>query len=302
MCGGLSRRRAGSTLLIPVHRPRRPQLRALLASVASARPSPMFPVEVRVVTRDIEDIEALVRTEFPRFPARLTTGLFPDATTVAALRNRAISAVETEWLHFVDSDTLIPADYFARLDRAMRPHAHRVPCFQLGFAPAPSASCWARYEAEVDRWVISRYVTESEVLGLNGMNLVARPEALSSAGGFAEDLVAGEDIELGYRLHSAGVPVLFLREVGVQHRYPESLRLILRRKYWHGQGYAQVFRRCPGLFRRPPDAGQYRLRLFRTLRRPRFLFYLVASHLSFYAGVAQSSLQGVRAPRPVSRL
>lgn len=113
------------------------------------------------------------------------------------------------------------------------------------------------------------------------MNIVARPETLLAHGGFAEALVAAEDVELGYRLALAGVPMLFYPEVVILHHYPQRLWRILRRKCWHGQGYARAFRHCPALWQRPWD---WRADLRRCLS-PRFAGYYVASHLAFLAGV-----------------
>ncbi|MGB7292542.1 MAG: glycosyltransferase family 2 protein, partial [Thermodesulfobacteriota bacterium] len=156
-----------------------------------------------------------------------------------------LRAVKTEWLHSVDSDTTVPGDYFTKLEREMSQYGSQIKCFQLNFAPSADSSRWARCEAEVDALTISSYVRPDGVFGLNGMNFIARREALLSIGGFAEDLDSAEDVEMGYRLYKAGVPVVFLPEVRIIHNYPKSLYTIVARKFWHGKGYQLMRGRRP---------------------------------------------------------
>lgn len=279
------RRLAGSSVLIPVHRGRENHLIRLLASLAGAQRSSMYPVEVLIVTKDISEIDRVVRSSFPEFPVPIRTAVFPDAKTLAELRNEGLRSVQTEWVHSVDSDTILPPDYFVRLEDEMKRFGAEIQCFQLNFAPLPGGSCWARYEAAMDQWVISWYVQEEGVYGLIGANFLARPDALLSVGGFARELVAGEDVDLGYRLHQAGIAVAFLPEVLILHQYPNRLTEVLRRKFWHGQGYALIFQRCPDLYRKRHDAAQRISLLSKRLLHPGFLFYYIVSNAAFMAGV-----------------
>ncbi len=279
-------RRPGSTLLIPVHGGREAMVQAQLASVAAAQRSAMYPVEVLVITQDIPAISALLQAAFPQFPIPIRTAVCYHATTLGQLRNAGLRAVTTEWLHSADSDTVFPSEYFVQLERAMMCWLPSVSCFQLNFAPLPGGSCWACYEAEIDQRVLARYIGTDGVQGLNGMNFVARPDLLLSLGGFAEDLVSAEDVEFGYRLAAAGVQIVFLPEVRILHHYPQRLAHILRRKFWHGQGYAYVFQRCPTLFRR---RWEWRADV-RRCASPTFACYYFCSHLAFLAGMCASWL------------
>ncbi len=271
-----------TTLVIPVHRGRESALARLLGTLAEAVLSAFYPVEVLIVSRDIPDAGTRLSAPLRAFPFPIRWLYFPGARTLAELRNAGLHAVTTQWVHFLDSDTLLAPDHFVRLERAVGAHDRSIACFQLGVEPAPTRSVWARYEAEIDRWAIGRYVRSEGVRGLNGMGFLARVEALCAVGGFDPELVAAEDIELGYRLSRAGIPMAFLDEVRIVHDYPPRLRALLRRKFWHGQGYGLFLMRHPEFLQQLVAAPWPSLATI--LRRPRFLAYVLISHAVFLAG------------------
>ncbi len=273
-----------TTLVIPVHRGREPALERLLVTLAEAEPSAFSPVEVLIVSRDVPDVEGRL-SALPRpFPFPIRSLYCPGARTLAELRNAGLRAVTTEWVHFLDSDVFLAPDHFRRLRRAVDAHGCSIACFQFDFEPAPTRSVWARYEAEIDRWAIGRYVRPEGVRGLNGMGFLARVEVLRALGGFDPELVAAEDIELGYRLSRAGIPIVFLADVRVVHDYPARLRDLLRRKFWHGQGYGLFLRRHPEFLRQL--LATLRPSPLAILRRPLFLAYVLISHAVFFVGAA----------------
>ncbi len=286
------RRSPGVTVVIPVHQGREEALLRLLRTIAEASRSSFYPTEVLIISRDLADLDRRLRALSEAFPIPIRTAFFPQARTLAELRNAGLRAVTTEWVHFLDSDTFLPPDYFVRLERALDARDRSAAFVQLDFAPAPSDSALARYEAEIDRWATGRYITESRVCGLNGMGLLARTEAMRSVGGFDPHLVAAEDIELGYRLFRAGIPVVFLPGIFVYHVYPTRLRDLLRRKFWHGQGYGLLLRRHPEFWReitrgRRPSVSA-------AFRRPRFLAYVLLSHVVFLAGLGLAWMRAQR--------
>lgn len=268
--------------MIPVHRGRERALARLLATIADAVPSACTPTSVLIVSRDLPDLDARVKPLARLLPIPVRTLVVPSARTLAEVRNAGLRAVTTEWVHFLDSDTFLAPDHFVQLERAMGARDPSIAGFQLNFAPAPGTSGWAQYEAEIDRWAIGRYIGAERVRGLNGMGFLARVEVLRAVGGFDPELVAAEDIELGYRLFRAGVPIAFLREVTVFHEYPARWRDLLRRKFWHGQGYGLLLRRHPEFWRE--ISGSPWPSLVAALRRPRFLAYALIAHLVFFLG------------------
>jgi hypothetical protein len=282
---GMKKKRAGSTLLVPVHRGREENLKELLASVAAARPCSMYPVEVLLVTKDITEIEDLISRAFPTFPIPIITRVYPGVNTLGELRNEGLRAVKTEWLHSVDSDTTVPTDYFTKLEQEMSQYGSQIKCFQLNFAPSADSSRWAQYEAEVD----ALHVPYAGLTGFQWFwhEFRSRPEALLSIGGFAEDLEGPEDVEMGYRLYKAGVPVVFLPEVRIIHNYPRSLSSIARRKFWHGKGYQLMRGRRPDFISaiHPPAEKEDNSSLFaRKFLSPWFVLYYLVVVPAFLSG------------------
>jgi GT2 family glycosyltransferase len=270
------------TLVIPVHRGRERALARLLVTIAEAAPSACAPASVLIVSRDLPDLDTWVKPLARLLPIPVRTLVVPKARTLAEVRNAGLHAVTTEWVHFLDSDTYLAPDHFVRLERALSAHDPSIAGFQLNFAPAPSTSRWAQYEAEIDRWAIGRYIGEDRVRGLNGMGFLARVAVLRAVGGFDPELVAAEDIDLGYRLFRAGVPIVFLPEVSVFHEYPARWRDLLRRKFWHGQGYGLLLRRHPEFW--SEISGSSWPSPMAVWRRPRFLAYVLIAHLVFLLG------------------
>ena len=280
--------RPGSTLVVLVHPGRERALLRLLASVAKSNHDAMYPVEVVVVTQNVSDLAGLVQSVKPALKVPIRTSVFQDAETVPALRNRALEMVATQWMHSVDSDTQVPGNYFVELTRCMSARASSTDVFQLGFMPAPESSRWAGYEAMMDCWYTSWYISTAGVFGLNGMNFVARPDVLRVAGGFRETMVSAEDIELGYRLRAANVGIDYLPQVRIIHHYPENPNTITRRKFWHGQGFVSRRKSCPALNKFRPSASQIVFWLARRFVDPLFLWYYLVSTSAFILGMRSS--------------
>jgi len=277
-------RLSGTTLLIPVHHTREKLLLDLLESVVLAQRSAWYPSEALVITRDIDSIDTLVHTAFPEFPIPLHTAFFPESKTLAALRNNGLRAVQTEWVHGIDCDCRVSKDFFVVLERAMKRSEASGSCFQLNFEGTDTPHRLARYEATIDKLILSRYISQRIVCGMAGVNFLSRCDLLLSAGGFAEDLVSAEDVELGYRLHAIGIRVEFLPEVSVSHEYPIRLKDLLYRKFWHGRGYLSVSRRCPRLFLLQTPRKDEILSYLKLLVQPGLFLYMIASHLVFLSG------------------
>ncbi len=237
-----------STLLIPVHKGRKKHLKSLLKSLAAAEMSDCYPRKLLIVSQDLPDIEEIARLELKNLPIPFQTAFFPNAKPLSALRNRGIDLIKTDWVHCLDSDTLLPEDYFVTLQKNLRRQEFEIDCFQLNFKPMAARSVWADFEARLDWAILSMYIGNDRLYGLNGMNFLARTKTILNIGGFDESLMAAEDIELGNRLYKAGISMAFLPNVSIRHNYPNRLWKLFRRKFWHGRGYAKVFLKCPDLF------------------------------------------------------
>ncbi len=279
-----------STLLIPVHKGRENCLKALLQSLAAAETADCYPRELLIISQDLPDIEKLIHPELKNIAIPFQTAFFPDAMPLSTLRNRGLGLIKTNWVHCLDSDTLLPKNYFTKLEKNLRRQKSDIDCFQLNFKPMAVKSIWADFEARLDWAILSMYIGKDRLYGLNGMNFLARTKTLLDIGGFDESLVAAEDIELGNRLFKAGTPMAFLPDVWIRHNYPNRLWKLFRRKFWHGRGYANVFLKCPDLFsqKKMPDiVKRFWIKFF---FKPLFVWYWLTSWLVFRTGTIYERL------------
>ncbi|MGW5714728.1 mycofactocin biosynthesis glycosyltransferase MftF [Amycolatopsis sp. NPDC003865] len=165
-----------------------------------------------------------------------------------AARNTALEHAGTELVAFVDSDCAAPGDWADRLA------AH--------FADPLLAAIAPRVRALAEDTAAGRYTKAAGSLDLGDRParvaprtrtayvptaaLVARRAALTGIGGFDPALRVGEDVDLGWRLHTAGHRVRYAPGVHVGHHEPGTWRELLGRRARYGTSAAPLARRHPG--------------------------------------------------------
>jgi cellulose synthase/poly-beta-1,6-N-acetylglucosamine synthase-like glycosyltransferase len=90
----------------------------------------------------------------------------------------------------------------------------------------------------------SREPDEDELFAVAGGNMAFRRSVLEEVGGFDSSLTVSEETDLCWRLHRrpAGARLVYRRPAEVSHQFTASLRGILRRARWYGQGTARMAR------------------------------------------------------------
>lgn len=170
-------------------------------------------------------------------------------------RNRGAAQGTAEWLVFFDADTEPVEDL---LDRYFDPAPHpRTALLGGGVIDEPvpeGAPPAARYA------YLRRLMSQSHSFRMGKWsypktaNAAVRRAAFEAAGGFRDDIRAGEDAELTYRLKAAGWEVERREGAAVVHRGRRTVRGFITQKALHGAGGAWLERRYPGSFparRRP---------------------------------------------------
>jgi GT2 family glycosyltransferase len=150
--------------------------------------------------------------------------------SISALRNLGAARATSRILSFIDSDCLVAPDYFVLVVKDLQ--------------TSGAAATGHLYALPEDaRWIelvwhhLHHRRAEAFVKYLPGGNLTVKREAFESVGGFREDVLTGEDAELGKRLNAAGFRIHSNPDLVVRHLgNPKSLRHFFRREVWHGVG------------------------------------------------------------------
>ena len=151
---------------------------------------------------------------------------------VGAMRNLGVSQTQAELLAFCDSDHEVPEDWLesAIASLAMHPGKTMVgaPCLP------PIKSTWVQSVWAIHRLrAMNHGAFETEWLGAGNMILYRRD--FLEIGGFSENLVASEDVDLCHRLRAVGGRVICDPSIrNYHHGEPKSIRNFLQKEYWRG--------------------------------------------------------------------
>ena len=204
-----------------------PYLTECIETVRTAAAEAPVAVELIVVDNGSTDgsYEMLVSKHRPPFRVEQF-----DRRNIAAVRNFGARLAGGTYLCFLDSDVLIPPDYFAQARDALEAHgADSTGCE----VTVPSPASWVE-----ETWAsLHRPGTDGFVHYLNSANFIVSANAFRSIGGFDETLTTGEDAEIGQRLGHHGFRIYQARRVSAVHlRNPKSLGEFLGKQLWHGRG------------------------------------------------------------------
>ncbi len=178
-----------------------------------------------------------------------------ERRTPGFARNRGAGQGSAEWIVFFDADSTPSADL---LDRYFEPEPGARTAVLAGGVQdepvPPHAPSAARYA------YIRAAMSQENTFGFGDWaypvtaNVAVRRAAFEAVGGFHDELRAGEDADLSYRLQAAGWEVERREGASVTHRSRQTLRSFAAQKAIHGAGGAWLERHYEGTFparRRP---------------------------------------------------
>lgn len=224
----------------------------------------------------------------------------------AYARNRGAARGSAAWIAFLDADVVPFPDLLDRLFEP--PPGERTALLAGGVRDeevppdGPPAARYAYLRAAMsqddsmrpgDRWGYPKTA-----------NAAFRRSAFEEVGGFREELRAGEDADLAYRLRAAGWEIERREGAAVVHHNRLTLRAYLAQKAVHGAGAAWLDRHHPGSVaprRRLPGLTLWGLRTAaRGLARARnrdAALWAVMEPLELIAWEVGRRLSNERAPR-----
>ncbi|HZL89048.1 MAG TPA: glycosyltransferase [Pirellulaceae bacterium] len=156
---------------------------------------------------------------------------------VGALRNRGVEQAQGEILAFVDSDHEVPTEWIRSGVQQLAADSGRAiigsPCL------APANGTWVQRGWELHR-LRDRQRRETTWLGTGNMFL--RRADFDRLGGFREDLVAAEDVDLCVRFAAqSGRVISDMRVANVHHGEPRTLWQFFWKEYWRGSSGIRAF-------------------------------------------------------------
>jgi len=131
---------------------------------------------------------------------------------------------------FVDSDCLVPPDYYARVAEVFATVATDVAGCMYGL---PEDAHWIE-----ETWMrLNCPLREGYATSLPGGSMVVRRTVFDRVGGFDEHLITGEDAELCQRILAAGFKIYETHRLAIVHlRNMNSLRGFFRKQVWQSLG------------------------------------------------------------------
>lgn len=147
-------------------------------------------------------------------------------------RNAGWQYLDTPYIQFLDADTILNRNWF---NNAL-PH----------FSENIAAVCGKRSEIFPEKNIYHIFTDlewnyEKGFCRYFGGDVLVKREALEESGGFDEDLVAGEDPELSYRIRMNGEKILRVDEDMTKHDINmSSIKSYFKRSYRSGYAYAEI--------------------------------------------------------------
>jgi mycofactocin glycosyltransferase len=207
--------------------------------------------EDELIVADNSGTTPPIAAALPLNSAKLRAVRADAEASASHARNVGAAAARNDWILFLDSDVVAPADL---LDRFFaEPIGERVGAITGDIAGIPDT-----------RTLAARYGTARNFLGqrshvnnpvrprASSANLLVRRTAFEQVGGYAEGIWAGEDTDFTWRLQDAGWTLGFNKHAVVQHAYRETLRELGRQWRGYAAGARWLSERYPD-FR--PDPG-----------------------------------------------
>jgi GT2 family glycosyltransferase len=167
---------------------------------------------------------------------------------LSAARNAGVERATGEVVAFLDDDAYPDPDWLQYLVATLRESGHAG---VGGPNLPPDDGIVAECVAAAPGGPIHVLVSDREAEHVPGCNMAFRKSALGEIGGFDERFrVAGDDVDVCWRLQEAGWTLGFSAGAVVMHRRRDSIRRYLKQQYGYGKAEALLERKWPSRYNR----------------------------------------------------
>jgi cellulose synthase/poly-beta-1,6-N-acetylglucosamine synthase-like glycosyltransferase len=154
-------------------------------------------------------------------------------------RNLGCEKARGDFLIFIDSDCIVPPDYFVKVESFL---ASNIDTDAYG-GPDAADKTFSPLQKAIN-YAMTSMLTTGGIRGkkkhigkfqMRGFNMGIRREAFFKIGGYS-GMQVGEDIDLSMRLQKAGYRVALIDEAFVYHRRKTTFNKFFKQLYFHGKG------------------------------------------------------------------
>lgn len=155
--------------------------------------------------------------------------------TIGYLRNYGANHSLCNILAFIDADCIISPGWRSKVIKNLEAEGITATGSRYEI---PENAVWIE-----KAWFSQKIMKAAPAKYINSGNLAIKKEAFLNVGGFDENLITGEDAELGWRLNGKGFIIIEDPEVECIHLgNPKTLKDFYRKQKWHALGMMGTFK------------------------------------------------------------
>lgn len=194
-----------------------------------------------------DELRPVLQVYFDTLPLQI---YYEEFLPVSDARNRAAELAEAEYFIFLDSDCIIPSAYLKGIDAFLLEH----PDTTLFGGPDAASADFTDLQKAIN-FSMTSFLTTGGIRGgkasvtsyqPRGFNMGMSAALFKEVGGYDEEFVCGEDVELSLRLQKAGAISRFIPEAHVYHKRRATLKQFRRQVFRFGAARPLLAKAHPG--------------------------------------------------------